>query len=540
MDTFAARQGMSGLKSTYADKLAPEMQRKIEELEQKILSGAGQPRAPPAPAPAPAPAQAARKKAKVPLRQEIDRAPEELERVLEEHEERLRSLQSYRQEYVELRTTLGDMPKKTSHQVQVPLNSVAFMPGQLERTNEVTVLLGDNYFAVRSAEQAQGILDRRIESVDKLAAAEEASIDGLMDRKLTSERLRDQLASLSATDPDAAGGSGGAAGDTSAKAGGRLKEVDIREDFDDPPAPAPAPASARREPEPEPEPTPVGGSGAAVDPDVLYGLTPVEYCNMLDDMETDELLSAMTDFGLKLKKGQAAPSDKQLRMVLRRHLVGGSGKKADSMKGGFFGRSSSGKAKSPRAAGAAAARGGGPPVVPAEVSAADARNGRASAMVAAAQLCGAAATFNGPRKGCVFTTRDGQSGYYPDQTAAAATAAATAAPEGKESVAVGLSGVTERFDKGVGKWVSSEDFDAAAWAKAAALPATAAATDAWAAGVSDTLRVKTVASGTPVGMGGSRMDPVTGADPDAPPPKRVSKFKQARLDAAAEQARGGR
>jgi hypothetical protein len=154
-------------------------------------------------------------------------------------------------------------------------------------------------------------------------------------------------------------------------------------------------------------------------------------------------------------------------------------------------------------------------------------------MVAAAQLCGPAATFGGPRKGCVFTTRDGQTGYWPDQTAGAGAGAV--ASEGKESVAVGLGGVTERFDKSVGKWVSSEDFDAAA---AAAAPATAAKTDAWAAGVADTLRVKTVSS--PVGMGGSRMDPVTGADPDAPPPKRVSKFKAARLAAAAaEQARGG-
>ena len=35
------------------------------------------------------------------------------------------------------------------------------MPGKLIHTNEITVYLGDQYYAERSAKQALGILDRR-------------------------------------------------------------------------------------------------------------------------------------------------------------------------------------------------------------------------------------------------------------------------------------------------------------------------------------------------------------------------------------------
>lgn len=39
------------------------------------------------------------------------------------------------------------------------------MPGQLVHTNEVMVLLGDNWFVERSAKQASSLIDRRIQSM---------------------------------------------------------------------------------------------------------------------------------------------------------------------------------------------------------------------------------------------------------------------------------------------------------------------------------------------------------------------------------------
>ena len=40
------------------------------------------------------------------------------------------------------------------------------MPGQMVHTNEVMVLLGDNWFAERSAKQAAEIAGRRIQGKD--------------------------------------------------------------------------------------------------------------------------------------------------------------------------------------------------------------------------------------------------------------------------------------------------------------------------------------------------------------------------------------
>ena len=48
---------------------------------------------------------------------------------------------------------------------QVPFGKLAFMPGQLVHTNEILVLLGDNWFVERSAKQAAEIVDRRMKSM---------------------------------------------------------------------------------------------------------------------------------------------------------------------------------------------------------------------------------------------------------------------------------------------------------------------------------------------------------------------------------------
>ena len=49
---------------------------------------------------------------------------------------------------------------KTVNISQVPFGSVAFMPGKLIHTNEIMVLLGDNWFTERSASHALEIVAR--------------------------------------------------------------------------------------------------------------------------------------------------------------------------------------------------------------------------------------------------------------------------------------------------------------------------------------------------------------------------------------------
>jgi len=70
----------------------------------------------------------------------------------------------------------------------VPLGSLAFMPGQLVHTNETTVLLGDNYFVERSAEQAVGILERRVKVVEDLISKKEKLVNDLSARGDLSEQ----------------------------------------------------------------------------------------------------------------------------------------------------------------------------------------------------------------------------------------------------------------------------------------------------------------------------------------------------------------
>ena len=75
----------------------------------------------------------------------------------------------------------------------VPIGPLAFMPGHLIHTNEITVLLGESYFAERSAEQASGIISRRKDFVQKLIVKSEADEKKLSARAHTSDHIRKSL-----------------------------------------------------------------------------------------------------------------------------------------------------------------------------------------------------------------------------------------------------------------------------------------------------------------------------------------------------------
>jgi len=45
--------------------------------------------------------------------------------------------------------------------VKVPFGRFGFMPGKMYHTNEVMVLLGDNWFAERTCRQAMDMVERR-------------------------------------------------------------------------------------------------------------------------------------------------------------------------------------------------------------------------------------------------------------------------------------------------------------------------------------------------------------------------------------------
>ena len=64
-----------------------------------------------------------------------------------------------------MRKRIETLPNELNYDIMVPISKVAFMPGKLIHTNEVLVLLGDNWFVDRSAQQACQIIDRRLVGV---------------------------------------------------------------------------------------------------------------------------------------------------------------------------------------------------------------------------------------------------------------------------------------------------------------------------------------------------------------------------------------
>uniref|UniRef100_A0A2K6K2G1 Protein NNX3 n=1 Tax=Rhinopithecus bieti TaxID=61621 RepID=A0A2K6K2G1_RHIBE len=94
-------------------------------------------------------------RAPVPLREQ--------EKVVTNCQERIQHWKKVDNDYNALRERLSTLPDKLSYNIMVPFGPFAFMPGKLVHTNEVTVLLGDNWFAKCSAKQAVGLVEHRKE-----------------------------------------------------------------------------------------------------------------------------------------------------------------------------------------------------------------------------------------------------------------------------------------------------------------------------------------------------------------------------------------
>ncbi|KAK2189464.1 hypothetical protein NP493_106g06045 [Ridgeia piscesae] len=101
---------------------------------------------------------------------DIDRLKAEQLSAIKKTGERISQLEKYKNDYDNLKKQLKTLPEKVTHDVMVPFGKLAFMPGQLIHTNEITVLLGDNWFAEVSAKDAIGITERRVADIDRQIA----------------------------------------------------------------------------------------------------------------------------------------------------------------------------------------------------------------------------------------------------------------------------------------------------------------------------------------------------------------------------------
>ncbi|XP_033096240.1 unconventional prefoldin RPB5 interactor 1-like [Anneissia japonica] len=95
----------------------------------------------------------------------ITRLEEEQIKAFQDTLSKLQQWETFKKDYEILEDRLKTLPDKVTHQVMVPFGPMAFMPGQLVHTNEINVLLGDDWFVERSAKQACGIVQRRINHV---------------------------------------------------------------------------------------------------------------------------------------------------------------------------------------------------------------------------------------------------------------------------------------------------------------------------------------------------------------------------------------
>ena len=151
----------------------------------------------------------------------------------------IETLLESRQSYEQLAASLRELPNKIESQILVPFGPLAFFNGSLQHTNEVTVNLGENYYAKCSAVQAAKIADDRAERTKPNAEAAQAEVDAL------SERI-EQLLALG----EHVGGM-------------RPGEIEIRETLDGKPLPpekggaggGPAAAGKMSEASPKPKPS---------------------------------------------------------------------------------------------------------------------------------------------------------------------------------------------------------------------------------------------------------------------------------------------
>ncbi|KAM9375400.1 unconventional prefoldin RPB5 interactor 1 isoform 2-T2 [Pholidichthys leucotaenia] len=95
------------------------------------------------------------------------RLREEHTKVVKDCESQLQHWKKVTGDYEALNDRLKTLPDQLSYDITVPFGPLAFMPGKLVHTNEVTVLLGDNWFAKCSVKQAQKIVDHRMKYAKK-------------------------------------------------------------------------------------------------------------------------------------------------------------------------------------------------------------------------------------------------------------------------------------------------------------------------------------------------------------------------------------
>ncbi|XP_015082642.1 RNA polymerase II subunit 5-mediating protein homolog isoform X2 [Solanum pennellii] len=93
--------------------------------------------------------------------EEAQKAAKRVEEIISERQKQLDQLRDFAADNNTLIRLVQRLPDELHHDIMVPFGKAAFFPGRLIHTNEFLVLLGEGYYAERTAKQTVGILNRR-------------------------------------------------------------------------------------------------------------------------------------------------------------------------------------------------------------------------------------------------------------------------------------------------------------------------------------------------------------------------------------------
>lgn len=123
----------------------------------------------------------------------LDRLISEQSSYLTQVDREIAKWTQFQTDYHHLQTRLSTLPDRLTYDCMVPFGKLAFLPGRIVHSNEILVLLGENYFVERSCKQAMEIIDRRLKNIDENLKKHQQEKDLFHQQKqYTSEFLEDR------------------------------------------------------------------------------------------------------------------------------------------------------------------------------------------------------------------------------------------------------------------------------------------------------------------------------------------------------------
>ncbi|XP_065876797.1 uncharacterized protein [Euphorbia lathyris] len=111
--------------------------------------------------------------------EETKKAAKRVDDAIAEKQKELDHFKEFSADNTNLINLVSRLPDELHHDVMVPFGKAAFFPGRLIHTNEFMVLLGEGYYAERTAKQTVEILKRRGKGLDSQVESLKANMKDL-------------------------------------------------------------------------------------------------------------------------------------------------------------------------------------------------------------------------------------------------------------------------------------------------------------------------------------------------------------------------